>query len=116
MIRKHTSTAATLEIIGGYCMPNGRLNVEYFAGQVSLICDNTDFMYKERFNTRRKSRNLAINEMLFFIDRELGFAGYTGYYATNKQCIDWDRAHGGDLEAALDIIEAEILRTREECK
>ena len=116
MNRKHTSTAATLEIIGGYCMSNGRLNVEYFAGQVSLICDNTDFMYKERFNTRRKSRNLAINEMLYFIDRELGFAGYTGYYATSKQCIDWDRAHGGDLEAALDIIEAEILRTREECK
>ena len=97
-------------------MSNNRLNVGYFADAVTLFSDNNEMLYKERFNTRRKTRNIAINEMMAFINRELKFAGYTGYYADNKQVMKWDRKHDGGLEAALDIIEANVIQTREECK
>lgn len=111
-----TNINYTYEILGGYLMSNNKLNIGYFADAVMLFSDNDDGLYKERFNTRRKTRNIAINELMGFINRELKFAGYTGYYADNKQVMKWDREHDGGLEAALDIIEANVMQTREECK
>ena len=106
----------TFEILNGYIMPNNRLNVGYFADAVTLFSDNESNLYQERFNTRRKTRDIAICELKAFVDWELNSAGYAGFYADNKQLMKWDREHGGDLEAALDIIEKNIIQTREECK
>lgn len=111
-----TNINYTYEILGGYLMSNNKLNVGYFADAVMLFSDNDETLYKERFNTRRKTRNIAINELMSFINRELKFAGYTGYYASNAQVMKWDKEHDGGLEAALDIIEANVIQTREECK
>lgn len=116
MRRTHTNQEKTFEILGGYLMNNNELNIEYFADQVDIIASNTKFLYDDRFNTRRKLRNIAISEMMYFIDQELYFSGYEGYYATSKQVMKWDQEHGGGLEKVLDILEECILREREEAR
>lgn len=95
-------------------MSNNELNIEYFAQQVDLIAENTKALYEERFNTRRKVRNIAIEEMLYFIDTELYFSGYENYYCTSKQVMKWDKEHGCGLEKVLDLVESYIRTTREE--
>lgn len=111
---KRTDISKTYEILGGYLMSNNELNIEYFAHLVSLTAENERVFYQERFNTRRKIRNIAIGEMMHFIDRELYFNGYENYYATNQQVMKWDREHGNGLEKVLDLVEEDIRTTREE--
>lgn len=114
MIRTKTDKKKTYEILGGYLMENNHINIEYLAGEIMILSDNTRKLYDERFNTRRKVRNIAINEMMYFINTHLEYSGYPGYYATSKQVIDFDKEHGGDLEKVLDIVEENILETRKE--
>ena len=114
MKRQHTDQEKTFEILGGYLMNNNELNIEYFADQVEIIASNTRFLYEDRFNTRRKLRNIAITELMFFIDQELYYSGYEGFYATNKQVMKWDSEHGYGLEKVLDILEQNILTDRSE--
>ena len=109
-----TSTIYTNEILSGYLMDNNRINVEYLADQIDMVASNEENYYFERLNTRRKIRNIAIGELMFFINRELNFSGYRGYYATNEQVMKFDKEHGGDLEKVLDILEDYIKTTREE--
>ena len=116
MIRTKTDKKKTYEILSGYLMNNNHVNIEYLADQIILISDNESRLYHERFNTRRKTRNIAINELMFFIDTELKYSGYPGYYATNKHVTDFSKEHGGDLEKVLDIVEENIERTRKECE
>ena len=111
-----TEKTKTYEILSGYLMNNNRINIEYLADQIMIISDNEYSLYKERFNTRRKIRNIAINELMFFINQELKYSGYAGYYATSKQVINFDKEHGGDIEKVLDIVEENIERTRKECE
>jgi hypothetical protein len=111
---KRTDINKTYEILGGYLMSNNELNIEYFAHQVELIAENTRHLYEERFNTRRKLRNIAINEMMYFIDTELYYNGYENYYATNQQVMKWDKEHNNGLEKVLDLVEESIRTTREE--
>lgn len=109
-----TNTNYTSEILAGYLMNDDRINVEYLADQIDILASNTEMYYFERLNTRRKIRNIAINELMFFINTELKFSGRCGYYATNKQVMKFDKEHGGDLEKVLDILEGYIRTTREE--
>ena len=99
-----TNANYTNEILGGYLMNNNRINVESLADQVDVLA----------VNTRRKPRNIANDELMFWINTELKYNGYAGYYATNKQVMKFDKEHGGDLEKVLDIIEGYIITTREE--
>jgi hypothetical protein len=114
MRRIRTNQGKTFEILGGYLMSDNTLNIEYLAHLVSVTADNTQVLYNERFNTRRKVRNIAISELMYFIDMELEYNGYSGFYATNKQIMTWDRQHGNGLEKVLDIVTADIIREREE--
>ena len=109
-----TNATYTGEILGGYLMPNNHINIESLADQVDVLAVNTRSYYEERMNTRRKVRNIAIDELMFWINTELKYNGYEGYYATNKQVMKFDREHGGDLEKVLDILESYIAVTREE--
>lgn len=109
-----TNTNYTSEILGGYLMNNDHINIEYLATQVDVLAVNTRSYYEERMNTRRKIRNIAIGELMFWINTELKYSGYPGYYATNAQVMKFDREHGGDLEKVLDILESYIAITREE--
>lgn len=116
MIRTKTDKKKTYEILGGYLMENNHINIESLADEIMILSDNTRKLYEERFNTRRKTRNIAINEMMVFIDTHLEYSGYPGYYATSKQVINFSKEHGGDLEKVLDIVEENIERTRKECE
>lgn len=109
-----TNANYTNEILGGYLMNNDHINIESLANQIDVLAVNTRRYYEERLNTRRKIRNIAINEMMFWINTELKYNGYTGYYATNKQVMKFDQDHGGDLEKVLDIVVEYIKITREE--
>lgn len=95
-------------------MSDNTLNIEYLAHLISVTADNTQTLYNERFNTRRKVRNIAISELMYFIDMELDYNGYSGFYATNKQVMAWDKQHGQGLEKVLDIVTDDIIREREE--
>lgn len=95
-------------------MSNNILNIEYLAHLISVTADNTEALYNERFNTRRKIRNIAISELMYFVDTELEYNGYSGYYATNAQVMAWDKQHEHGLEKVLDIVTADIIREREE--
>lgn len=107
-----TDKNKTFEILSGYVMQNNHINIEWLADQIMLYTDNERRFYEERFNTRRKTRNIAINELMYFINSELKYSGYVGYYATNKQVMDFDREHAGDLEKVLDILEQNVIETR----
>ena len=109
-----TNANYTNEILGAYLMNNNTINVESLADQVDVLAINTRNYYEERLNTRRKIRNIAIDELMFWINTELKYSGYPGYYATNAQVMKFDREHGGSLEKVLDIVEKYILITREE--
>lgn len=109
-----TNMNYTNEILAGYLMDNNRINIESLADQIDILASNTEMYYTERLNTRRKIRNIAINELMFFINTELKFSGHSGYYATNKQVMKFSQDHGGDLEKVLDILEGYIQTTREE--
>lgn len=104
----------TYEILGGYLMNNDHINIESLADQIDVLAVNTRHMYDEKLNTRRKIRNIAISELMFWINTELKYSGYPGYYATNAQVMKFDKDHGGDLEKVLDIIEKYIKITRDE--
>lgn len=111
-----TCAAYTNEILNGYLMDNNELNIGYFADEVICTAENDNNLYFERLNTRRKPRNIAINEMMAYINKMLSFHGYRDFYASNKQVMQWDRAHNGGLEAALDIIEESVKTTRAEAQ
>lgn len=110
-----TKKAYTYEILDGYCMNNGKINVEYLAEQIYIVCYNdvrTNGM--ARNNKRIKIRNIAINWLMFFVNTELKFSGYSNYYCTNRNLTDYDREHDGGLEKVLDIVEGYIKEIREE--
>lgn len=112
-----TSAIITNEIINNYADATGKIDVEYFAHCVQVVCDNDNPQTSaEKYNTRRKPRNIAISWLMFFINSEFKYQDYPGYYATNKQVMQWDRTHGGQLEKVLDIVESYINDERNENK
>ena len=114
MTGKRTNKAYTEEILGGYLMNDNKLNVDYLADVVWITVVN-DRVYRNQITTARtKNRNIAIMQLRNFVDFELSFAGYRGYYCTNEQLIHFDREHGGSLEAVLDILENWIDELRKE--
>ena len=109
-----TNQNYTFEVLGGYLDYNNRVNVEYLADCVEVVCANEREQYAEMFNRRRKTRNVAIDWLMRFINMELGFAGYRGYTATNAQVMSFDRQHGGGLEHVLDNVTEYINNHRRE--
>lgn len=110
-----TNQNYTFEILGGYLMDNNEVNAEYLAEQVIDYAERIADRYNECFNTRRKPRNVAIEWLMDFINRQLKNSGYVGFYASNAQVMAFDRKHGGSLERVLDIIEEEVKTERESC-
>ena len=103
----------TYFILGGYLMNDNEVNVEYLAHLVSVTADNTESLYRERFNTRRKPFNLAICELKYFIDTELKYSGFEGYYCTNKQLMQFDADHNGSLTKVVEAVAEAITCTRQ---
>lgn len=111
-----TSAIITNEIINNYADATGKIDVEYFAHCVVIVADNNRPTSSEKYNTRRKPRAVAISWLMYFIDTEIKYQDHPGYYATNKQVMQWDRTHGGQLEKVLDIVESYINDERNENK
>lgn len=110
-----TNQERTYEILNGYLMSNNHINIESLAEEIIINAVNDRQLYEERMNnTRRKIRNIAISELLTYINICLEWYGYRGYYATSKQLIKYDREHGGDLEKVLDYIVDNIQAERAE--
>lgn len=110
-----TNINYTYEILGGYLMSNNEVNAESLADDIRWYGDAREHLYNECFNTRRKTRNVAIEWMMDFINNQMREDyRYRGYYATNQQVIKFDREHNGSLEKMLDILEEHIKDEREE--
>lgn len=116
MTRKRTNAVYTNEILNSYADNAGAIDINYIAHCVEIVADNDRPTSELKYNTRRKPRNIAISWLMYFIDTELYFANHPGYYATNKQVMQWDRTHGGQLEKVLDIVESYINDERNENK
>ena len=110
----HTNTLFTHEVLNNYADAAGKIDIAYFAHCVQIVADNNRPTSEEKNNTRRKPRNVAITWLMYFIDTELKFQDHPGYYATNKQVMQWDRSHGGQLEKVLDLVTAYIIDERNE--
>jgi hypothetical protein len=110
----HTNTIYTHNILNGYTDAAGRIDVNYFAHCVEIVADNNRPTSEEKYNTRRKPRNVAITWLMYFIDTELYFNYGRGYYATNAQVMKWDKTHAGQLEEVLDIVTNYIIAERNE--
>lgn len=112
----HTNTNKTHEILNSYTNNAGALDLEYIAHCVVIVADNNEPTSREKFNTRRKPRAVAVSWLMYWIDTELYYNYGCGFYATNKQVLQWDRTHAGQLEKVLDAVEAYIQEERNENK
>lgn len=110
----HTNTNYTHNILNGYADAAGKIDVSYFAHLVTITADNNQPTSAEKYNTRRKPRNVAISWLMYFINTEIYFSYGRGWYATNKQVMQWDKTHAGQLEAVLDLVTNYIIAEREE--
>lgn len=110
----HTNTLYTHEVLNNYADAAGNIDINYFAHCVVIVADNNRTTSEEKYNTRRKPRNIAITWLMYFIDTELKYQDHAGYYATNKQVLTWDAAHAGQLEKVLDIVTDYIITERNE--
>ena len=110
----HTNTCNTHDILNSYTTA-GKIDIEYIAHCIQIVCENDDpTICNEKYNTRRKPRNVAIGWLMHWINTELNFNYGRGYYATNKQVMQWDKTHAGQLEKVLDIITNYIIAERNE--
>lgn len=110
----HTNTKYTHDILNGYTDNAGAIDINYIAHLVTITADNNRPTSDEKYNTRRKPRNIAISWFMYWLDTELYFNFGRGYYATNKQVLTWDQSHGGQLEKVLDIVTDYIITERNE--
>lgn len=110
-----TNQNYTFEILGGYLMDNNEVNAEYLASEIIDTAEGIERLYNECFNTRRKTRNIAIEWLIFFVNNQLVNAGYRNYCVNNAQLMNFDKKHGGSLERVLDIVEAEVKQERDSC-
>ena len=109
-----TNKKATENILNQYLQNDGNLNKDYLIHLITVTAVNDYTRYNERFNTRRKIENIAINELMYFINIDLQYNGYEGFYATNKQVMEWNENHNKQLDAVLDGVIDDIIRTRNE--
>lgn len=109
-----TNKNFTYEVINNYADAAGKIDISYFAHCVVIVADNNRATCEEKYNTRRKARAVGISWLMYFIDSELKFQDHPGFYATNKQVMQWDRENGGQLEKVLDIVEKYIIDERNE--
>lgn len=109
-----TNANYTNEILGGYLMDNNSVNVESLVENIWITVINTRSLYDDIFNSRRKIRNIAINQLMFWIDENLKYNGYNGYYATNKQVMKFNTEHNNSLDKVLDELVEYIENERKE--
>ena len=110
-----TNVNYTNEVLGDYLMENNSVNVESLADNIWITAINNRATYEEIvYNTRRKIRDIAISCLMNWIDENLKYSGYAGYYATNKQVMKFDKEHNNSLEKVLDLIVSWIEIERED--
>lgn len=110
-----TRAEFTNEVLAGWLMNNNEVNAGSLAENIWITAINTRHLYDEiTQNTRRKIRNIAITLLMYWIDENIKYNGHAGYYATNKQVMNFDKNHGGSLEKVLDELTKYIIEEREE--
>ena len=107
-----TNRALTFGVLGGYLTDAGRVDVEWLSNAIELDCMNTERLYREAVDSRRRPRGVAVEFLMDFVNNGLKFAGHIGYTATNAQVMKFDRQHGGGLELVLDELEDYIKQYR----
>ena len=70
-MNRHTDKNKTNEILMGYVMSDGRLNVEYLNENLILWCDNVKRLYDEVPNKRRSCAAMACMVVVDFLDTQL---------------------------------------------
>lgn len=106
-----TNKIYTFNILHAYAGEN-EFDFEYFANLVIRFGDNFETIYWERFNKDRTTKDLAIFELISFLNFCLKNAEYPEYFATYAQVQEYDKKHGEAIAKALEIIEANIIDTR----
>jgi len=109
-----TNQVFTFEVLTAQLDNNGTFDVDYISNEIETVCINTRELYAETINKRRAARSVAIEYLMYWVNCLLRFAGYRGYYATNKQVMNFDRQHGGALDRVLCEIVEYIKAYREE--
>lgn len=105
-----TNYRKTNEIIDGYRMDNGEINVDYFVDNVNMVCENTEALYYDARSNRRPL-SVAKNWICCFINTMLKYHGYNGYVCTYSQIRN---ALGTQLETVENGIVEYIKALRNE--
>ncbi len=80
-----TNTTYTSEIIDGYRMNNGDINVEYFVDEITVTAINDRLSWEGITNKRRTAESVAKDWICRYINTMLYNHGYRGYSCTYPQ-------------------------------
>ena len=106
-----TNQLYTFEIIDGYRMNDGKINVEYFAGQAAIYGINGGEDLYHEVRGKKPAEKVAINVLCSWINFELFAHGYRGYTCTWQQV---KKALGSQLDEIMQYITNSIIAEREE--
>lgn len=91
-MKKHADINKTFEILNGYVMNNNELNEEYFLHLVKVTAENTEHQYN-LLKSRMKSINIALCWVMFFINTELEYNGYSQYICNLYHLKAYEKDH-----------------------
>lgn len=101
----------TFEIIDGFRMNDGKINVEYFAGQATIYGINGGEALYHEVRGKKPAEKVAINVLCSWINFELFAHGYRGYVCTWQQV---KKALASQFDEIMQAITNDIIAEREE--
>ena len=106
-----TNQLYTFEIIDGFRMNDGKINVDYFAGQAAIYGVNGGEALYHEVRGKKPAEKVAINVLCSWINFELFAHGYRKYICTWQQV---KKALGSQLDEIMQYITNSIIAEREE--
>ena len=104
-----TNQLHTFEIIDGYRMNDGKINVDYFAGQAAIYGVNGGESLYHEVRGNKPAEKVAVNVLCS--NFELFSHGYRKYICTWQQV---KKALGSQLDEIMQYITNSIIAEREE--
>lgn len=104
-----TNIKNTKFIIDGYRMNDGKINIDYFAGEICVTCINTEILYND-LKTRRPGYAVAFEWICFYVNCMLDYYGY------KTVCSNYQikKLLGVQYQPIIDAVLAEIKNYKTE--
>lgn len=94
----------------------GNVDVEYLVDSVNLLLDNTQELYKEMFNMRRKAHSVAWDALWYLFQETAEWYEVKNVRVTSEMMKQWFKRHGLNYVDVLKPVVEKIEEEREEYK